>query len=217
MITSQSRIRIYCAALLLLLIGTVGSVKAPAESSWKQIIVRCAPEDLSRIQAELGAAVIDAVPGYYLLNVSAAIDATQIEGFHGKSSIHASENSNYFLPHRQARNSSTTSTSLPTLGNVVDWYGTPARQGYTNQPAGPKIGLRDALNFATGLNVRVAIIDTGVDEQHPTLMPVLLAGKNYVDSSPIPDELNDPIVQQSTAAILDQSTAAILDQSTAAI
>jgi len=78
----------------------------------------------------------------------------------------------------------------------------------------------------------VAIIDTGVDPNHPVLQPVLVPGYDFTRDTPgIPSELADlppataAILMKSTAVILDktavvvlnQSTAAILDQSTAAI
>src|SRR5262249_40624729 len=79
------------------------------------------------------------------------------------------------------------------------------------------IQLNNALNVATGTGINVAIIDTGVDYQHPTLQGVLLGGRNYVGRTPVPSELDDPAVAQSTTSILDQSTTSILDQSTTSI
>ena len=85
----------------------------------------------------------------------------------------------------------------------------------------------------TGFNVSgsgiVAVIDTGVDVNHPVLYPVLLPGYDFTRNQPGASEWLDVpqlqngnlstdsrieqpvIVQQSSAAILDQSSAAILD------
>src|SRR5437870_10668159 len=113
----RAKIRIRCAALLVLLISTVAPVKAPA-ASWKQVIVKCSPEDLDRIRAEVGAAIVDAIPasGLFLLTVSSTVDVKRIEAVHGKGSIQASENSRVFIPHRTSQTSDITNTTLPSIG-----------------------------------------------------------------------------------------------------
>jgi subtilisin family serine protease len=112
----------------------------------------------------------------------------------------------------------------------VNYYGAVAWHGYTAQPAVQIIRLQDAQNgfriSGTGI---VAVIDTGVDVNHPVLYPVLLPGYDFTRNQPgasewldVPglqngaddDNLQDQqpgYVQQSTAAVLDQSTAAVLD------
>jgi subtilisin family serine protease len=118
-----------------------------------------------------------------------------------------------------------------------DWsavanYGDVVRRIYVNQPATAQIRLPAAQKLATGFGAVVAIIDTGVDANHPALKGHLTPGYDFVhDSAGQASEWSD--LDQSTAAILDkssaveldgasvvivnQSTAAILDQSTAAI
>jgi subtilisin family serine protease len=112
----------------------------------------------------------------------------------------------------------------------VDYYGTLVWHGYASQPAAHIIRLIDAQR---GFNVSgtgiVAVIDTGVDTNHPVLVPVLLPGYDFTRNQPgasewldVPELENDndsnqgqeqdpAFVQQSTAAVLDQSTAAVLD------
>jgi subtilisin family serine protease len=112
----------------------------------------------------------------------------------------------------------------------VNYYGTLVIHGYAAQPAAQIIRLHDAQN---GFNLRgtgiVAVIDTGVDPNHPVLHPVLLQGYDFTRNQPGASEWLDvsstglnttgtqtaqPVkVQQSSAAILDQSSAAILDGS----
>ena len=67
----------------------------------------------------------------------------------------------------------------------------------------------------------VAVIDTGVDVDHPTLKPVLVPGYDFTRNSSGADEKND--LNQATAAVLDGTnwvnggTAAGVDQATAAV
>jgi subtilisin family serine protease len=112
----------------------------------------------------------------------------------------------------------------------VNYYGSVVWHGYAAQPATYIIRLRDAQS---GFGVRgtgtVAVIDTGVDPNHPALVPVLLPGYDFtrnqaganewldvtgMENGPLNQDSEDQqpvIVQQSTAAVLDQSTAAVLD------
>jgi hypothetical protein len=123
---------------------------------------------------------------------------------------------------------------LPAINNApygltdtapVNYFGTVVTHGYAAQPAGQIIRLTDAHNgFGVSGAGIVAVIDTGVDVNHPVLVPVLLPGYDFTRNQPGASEWLDwPLqngtvqnqqtgaVQQSSAAILDQSSAAILD------
>jgi hypothetical protein len=128
--------------------------------------------------------------------------------------------------------STSLSTTPPGLSDTtpVDYFGTVVTHGYATQPAAQIIRLTDAQ---AGFNVSgsgiVAVIDTGVDVNHPVLYPVLLPGYDFTRNQSGASEWldvpqlngqtvssdssgNQPVlVQQSSAAILDQSSAAILD------
>ncbi len=111
---------------------------------------------------------------------------------------------------------------------LENYYGTLVTHGYAAQSAAQIIRLSDAqkgFNIAgTGI---VAVIDTGVDPNHPALQPVLLHGYDFTRNQPGASEWLDlsstgistttshnaqPVmVQQSSAAVLDQSSAAVLD------
>jgi len=112
----------------------------------------------------------------------------------------------------------------------VNYYGSIAWHGYVAQPAAQIIRLQDAQNgFRIGGSGIVAVIDTGVDVNHPVLSAVLVPGYDFTRNRPGASEWldvsgleNGPTntntqnqqpgyVQQSTAAVLDQSTAAVLD------
>jgi subtilisin family serine protease len=102
------------------------------------------------------------------------------------------------------------------------------------QPAMAKIDAPTTHALGNiGAGIIVAVIDSGVDLNHPLLAGALVSegwdftrnqagatdwGDLDQSTAAILDTQDCPwVVDQSTAAILDQSTAAILDQSTAAI
>lgn len=94
--------------------------------------------------------------------------------------------------------------------STVSYFGAPVRSGYVDQNATSLIRLAQTQQqFPTGNSV-VAVIDTGVDPNHPALGGVLVPGFDFIHNiAGIPSELSD--LDQSTVAILDQSTVAILD------
>ena len=93
---------------------------------------------------------------------------------------------------------------------TASYYGATVRNSYVNQPAASIIRLPDALKtYGAGAGI-VAVIDTGVDPNHPALQGVLVPGYDFTRDQPgYASELAD--LSQSTVAILDQSTVAILD------
>src|SRR5713101_7521755 len=104
-----------------------------------------------------------------------------------------------------------TASILDTLSHrtLVPFYGSPVLSSYVNQPAVMLIQSEEAHQLATGAGI-VAVIDTGVDPNHPVLKASLVPGFDFTRHLPgIPSEFAD--LGQSTASILDQSTASILD------
>lgn len=110
----------------------------------------------------------------------------------------------------------------------VPYFGSSVWSSYLSQPAAVLLRLSGTVGpVATGTGI-VAVIDTGVDPNHPLLQGALVPGYDFVHGAAgVPSEWSDldsvtaGILNQSTAAgvgiQLNQSTAAILDQSTAAI
>jgi subtilisin family serine protease len=107
----------------------------------------------------------------------------------------------------------------------VNYFGTVVTHGYAAQPAGQIIRLTDAHNgFGVSGTGIAAVIDTGVDINHPVLAKVLLPGYDFTRNQPGASEwldmplqcgatqgLQSGVVQQQSAAVLDQQSAAVLD------
>jgi thermitase len=97
-------------------------------------------------------------------------------------------------------------TGSTVLGAQEAWV------GYVDQPVATLIEVSEAqVNHSSGMTV--AIIDTGIDPDHPILANWLLPGYDFISSQPGASEWSD--LDQSSAAILEQSSAAILESSTA--
>jgi subtilisin family serine protease len=137
--------------------------------------------------------------------------------------------------------SGTVDPLVPGSSAPVSYFGNMVRQGYAAQPAALLINLPAAqAGFGPGAAL-VAVIDSGVDPDHPALKGVFVPGYDFLTNTPgIPSEISDvsqstvalldqvsqPVVSsaleplqlnQSTVALLDQSTVALLDQSTVAL
>src|SRR5580700_5342774 len=106
----------------------------------------------------------------------------------------------------------------------LTYYGAPVWDGYVNQPAAVIVGVRQTQStFNVAGAGTVAMIDTGVDTQHPALVPVLVPGYNFINNTPGGSETGN--LNQSSAAVLDgsgpvyvnQYTVAVLNQSSAAV
>ena len=107
-------------------------------------------------------------------------------------------------------------------GNLKAYYGTPSFQSYLEQPAGEIVAVRHSHCGlrATGGGI-VAVIDTGVDAQHPTLAPHLVDGYDFTRNTAGGNERLD--VNQASASVLDEvygvnpATMAGVDQASASV
>lgn len=84
----------------------------------------------------------------------------------------------------------------------VNYYGANVWDGYVNQPANLIVRTAETQNQfdVSGTGV-VAMIDTGLDPQHPALAPVVLPGYDFTRNKAGADEKGD--LDHSTAAVLD--------------
>jgi subtilisin family serine protease len=98
----------------------------------------------------------------------------------------------------------------------LPYYGATVWDGYATQPAAQLVRVQQAqVTFGVSGAGTVAMIDTGVDTQHPALVPVLVAGYNFINNTPNGSEVGD--LNQSSAAVLDGEQPASLNQSSAAV
>jgi subtilisin family serine protease len=179
------------------------------------------PQDASRVTSQYGLTPIQTVreddTNLYVVglpptasgkNIAAISADPGVEGFAPDIEVDSSD------PHSGRP---LFATSLDSLADAlvshttVTYFGAQVRSGYVQQTATTLIQLAQSQQqYPTG-NVTVAVIDTGVDPNHPAIVGALVQGYDFVnDLTGIPSDLSE--LQQSTVAILDQSTVAILDQ-----
>jgi subtilisin family serine protease len=115
--------------------------------------------------------------------------------------------------------SQSTTAILDQISNrtVTTYFGQSVPTFYAAQPAVSRLNLSSAQQLLSSTRTPVvAIIDTGIDPNHPVLKASVVPGFDFTRNiAGTASELAD--LSQSTTAILDQSTTAILDQSTTAI
>jgi len=113
----------------------------------------------------------------------------------------------------------------PSLGSIptqlsdnipVNYYGHPVWHGYLTQPANQitRISQTQSAFHVSGSGI-VALIDTGIDAQHPALLGVVLPGYDFTRNTTNADEKGD--LNHSTAAVLDGGTPELVTPSVAAV
>jgi subtilisin family serine protease len=109
-------------------------------------------------------------------------------------------------------------------GAPTDYFGTTVPHGYVNQPATQIVRLKESQEAfgVKGAGI-VAVIDTGVDPNHPALRNVLVPGYDFTQNrTGEADETGDvvfsstPVASNAPSWVNPQSTA-LVDQSTVAV
>ncbi len=220
--------RALIAGLLALLIGAVPY----AAADQRDFLLRCSPAQAAEIAAQYRLRVVEQLPGRDVFKLrnddNRSEDAVEAEVRTDVRVVGFERNHDLELPESPPDVSLDQSTaaileSLPQR-TLVNYYGQIVWNRYAQQPAVDRIRLPQAQLQSIGNGVIVAVVDTGIDPNHPVLRDLLVPGFDFVrNTAGTPNELAD--LDQSTAAILEQSTAAILErdrvvslnQSTAAI
>lgn len=206
-------------------------------------IVETAPgTQISFLAAKYGLNVVDlsSTPQgtYYSVNAAIALSANDFANLASEPGVLELE-ANATLDSAEADPSAQSSATLQPLGNLfaslatVPYNGSTVLATYVNQPGMQMIELGAAQALYGGGSAVIAIIDTGVDPDHPALAGALVPGYDFTrDTAGSASELLDlaapvaGVLQQSTAIPVDakqfvlslrQSTVEILDQSTVAL
>src|SRR2546426_940811 len=208
-------------AWLLGLVTLLGIPRAGSASDDEdEFILRCSPEAVQEVVRRHGLTLIHshesqgihfvrapatARPEHFLSNLRSDPDVQGIEA-----------DTDVMFPEARPglKVDQSTASILDTLSHrtLVPFYGSRVLSSYVNQPAIMLIRSAEAHQLATGAGI-VAVIDTGVDPNHPVLKASLVPGFDFTRNLPgMPSEFAD--LGQSTASILDQSTASIVDQQT---
>lgn len=259
----RPHLTILCALLLLACcasgqtqtIATSTSTFFPVTQAQAQYLLTTAPssvQDVCNRHGLSGASTIwtssSSNVGIYLVNAPSAfyVPSLEIEVADDSSVLVFEHNQRVNVPELSSASANVAQSTAAVLDGVanrtvVNFFGSNVASYYVQQPALNilRIGEARAATGLTGVGI-VAVIDTGIDPNHPVFASVLVPGYDFTRNlSGIPNELNDldpavaAVLAQSTAAVLDsntithaagavlpileQSTAAVLDQSTAAV
>ena len=203
-----------------------------------QFILNANPAKVPSIAAAYGLTVLNEDPPH---NVALVLGPTSLSDQDVIGEVDSDTNVDYFevagqalapeTPANLQLNQSTTAILDNLAGRTLTTYfGVTTVSNYVNQPAAQIVNLATAQSTynATGGGV-VAIIDTGIDPNHPVLQASVVPGYDFTRNlAGIPNEMNDlapniaSLLQSKTAelgktsvASLNQSTTAILDSNQA--
>lgn len=197
-----------------------------------QFILHADPAKVSAVAGTFGLTVLDQVPSHdisLVLGPKGMSDQDVLGEVDNDGDVDYFEVAGHSIaPETLAKlqlNQSTTAIldNLPGRTQVT-YFGVTTVSNYVNQSAVQIINLATAQSTynATGAGV-VAIIDTGIDPNHPVLAGSLVAGYDFTrNQAGIPNEMND--IDSNTANLLQSKTnelgkgnVASLNQSTTAI
>lgn len=172
-----------------------------------------------------GAASAPAVPGQVLTRVSAGETIENVNAAFGTSIVRQIEGTRSFLvatPAGMPESVIVTGMNVSVLCEAAEpnyilqapeaerlsiafYEGTFGHGDYVDQDALLRIGAPAAQLLATGAGVRVAVIDTGADLDHPDLTDNLGAGYDFIDRDPFPADLPN-FIDDDGDGVVDEAT-----------
>lgn len=181
-----------------------------------QFVLRPAPGALQRVVQRYRLRVLESFPAKNLYLVQPEDDDNLPDHVRGDRDVVGLEkNEELFAPEvhsgSTSPNEDTLRQALSSRG-MTNYFGALVWEGFARQPAALLVGLPQAQSRGwTGAGV-VAVIDTGVDADHPVLRGALVPGFDFTRDLPgYPSDLHD--VEGATAAALTQTTTAFIDHS----
>lgn len=144
--------------------------------------------------------------GYYVLSSRGPLPQSVLSALAQETAVKSAE-SEKPVPLPGLRSRQTVKPAATNPGSIrissfpTFYYTSFAVTGYTDQPATNVINMDAAHILATGSNVVVALIDTGVDFAHPVLQRSLIPGWDFVSTSSGGQEVAQ--LNQETTPILD--------------
>lgn len=223
------RARIACITVVL--VFSLSGLRVYAQT---RFILHADPAKVPFITGQFGLSVLDEVPAH---NITLVLGPANLSDQDVIGEVDTDSDVDYFevagrsvspesLSSLQLNQSTT--AILDQLGSrtLVTYFGVTTVSNYVNQPAAQIINLAAAQSQynATGAGV-VAIIDTGIDPNHPVLHNSIVPGYDFTrNQAGVPNEMNDidpataaalqaqsPELSKTSVASLNQSTTAILD------
>lgn len=200
-------------AFLCLVILTLLALPAVADDH-DTFILRPAPGALPRVVQRYQLRILKSLPAKNIYLVQPIDDDDFEDHVRGDRDVIAVErNEDLFAPETHSGSTSPTLDPLNealSTRRMVNYFGSSMWEGFVRQPAASLIGLPQAQSRQrTGAGI-VAVIDTGVDANHPVLRAALVPGFDFTrDLAGIPSDLAD--LEAPTAAALTQTTTAFID------
>ncbi len=200
------------ASLLFILAGSPLLVAGAGE-----YMISAGAGDLNGILARHKMALKEVIgPGIYQVTVSPTVSTSSLAAELSADKKISRFESDSRVRDENVQSATRIATSAGQIANVmadktvVNYYGATVPAPYINQQVAGLVHLPQALGRFGAGNTIVAVIDTGVDPNHPALKGVLVPGYDFTRNlAGFASEMPD--LQQSTVAILEQSTVAILE------
>lgn len=200
--------------LLLLMVSATAALWADDDT----FLLRVAPQNLQAVLNAYHLELEDSFPQQNLYVVEREDESlseaefirrvrrdTRVLGFEANQEVEAPE----INPEAPVTPSPSAAQRALQQRSMVNFYGSQVLAGFAQQPAVSLVRLPTARPMATGSGI-VAVIDTGVDPNHPLLAGHLTAGYDFTRNVAGASEMDD--VDSTTLGVITQEAGAFLEQ-----